>query len=69
MNSQEEGGRVGGRALESEGCPKDRMFDCFGRRNFLILWEKSIFFFTDEPNIDVLMEIEAISLVAGNIHQ
>lgn len=26
-----------------------------------------MFFFTDESNIDVLMEIEAISLAAGNI--
>lgn len=39
----------------------------FRRHNFLILLEKSFFLFTDESNIDVLMEIEAISLVAGNI--
>ena len=38
----------------------------FRRHNFLILLEKSVFF-TDESNIDVLTEIEAISLVAGNI--
>ena len=25
-----------------------------------------VFFFIDKPNIDVLMEVEAISLVAGN---
>lgn len=39
----------------------------FRRHNFLILLKKECFFFTDESNIDVLMEIEAISVVAGNI--
>ena len=34
-----------------------------------IIYSESVVFFRDEPNIDVLMEVEAISLVAGTTIQ